>query len=322
MLAHIAELKGYLESDEPMFPTSIIIAFNDSVRFEPMDTVANVSSCSRPGVFVIPVSANPEDEKPGWIVDGQQRIAAIREAKIDSFPVSVVGFIAKNDQEQREQFILVNSAKPLSKGLIYELLPSTEAKLPSLLRRRRFPAYILERLNHDHDSPLKGLIQTPTIPGGVIRDNSILRMLENSLTDGVLYRFRDPETGNGDVDKILEILKAFWAAVGQVFDDAWGLPPRLSRLMHGAGIITMGFVMDAISDQIQDEEVFRSVVFSQDLLPLKEACHWTEGYWELGLGNRRKWNEIQNTPKDIQLLANHVLTQYRELVWNLNRKEL
>ena len=30
----------------------------------------------------------------------------------------------------------------------------------------------------------------------------------------------------------------------------------------------------------------------------------------------RKWNEIQNTHKDIQLLANYLLVQYKARVWN------
>ena len=36
---------------------------------------------------------------------------------------------ALKKKEQTEQFILVNSTKPLPKGLIYELLPGTEATL-------------------------------------------------------------------------------------------------------------------------------------------------------------------------------------------------
>ena len=37
------------------------------------------------------------------------------------------------------------------------------------------------------------MIRTPTMPEGKIKDNSILKMLENSLSDGALYGFRDPE---------------------------------------------------------------------------------------------------------------------------------
>jgi len=73
--------------------------------------------------------------------------------------------------------------------------------------------------------------------------------------------------------------------------------------------------VDAISDQVAEEEAFLPSRFVDDLSPLIEVCSWTEGYWDLGLGIRRKWNEIQNTPKDIQMLANHLLNQYRDLVW-------
>ena len=87
-------------------------------------------------------------------MDGQQRIAAIRDASVTAFPICVVAFIEDSDAEQREQFILVNSTKPLPKGLIYELLPATKAHLPILLERRKFSAYVLDRLNHEDDSPL------------------------------------------------------------------------------------------------------------------------------------------------------------------------
>src|SRR6185295_11001408 len=205
---------------------------------------------SRPGTLVIPADESTADEeKSGWIVDGQQRVAAIREANVRQFPICVVAFIAANDQEQREQFILVNSTKPLPKGLIYELLPVTEGRLPSLLQRRRFPSYLLDRLNRDAGSPLEHKIQTPTTPDGVVKDNSVLRMLENSLSDGVLYRYRRLNDDGGDVEKMLYVLRGFWGAVRDVFEDAWGLPPKRSRLMHGAGIVSLGFLMDAIAER-------------------------------------------------------------------------
>jgi DGQHR domain-containing protein len=267
--------------------------------------------------LVIPINRRvPDEEKPGFIVDGQQRLAAIRDAAISAFPICVTAFVTNDVRQQTEQFILVNSTKPLPKGLIYELLPSTEATLPTLLQRRRFPAYLLDRLNRDDDSPLQNKIQTPTTPEGVIKDNSILKMLENSLSDGVLYRFRDRDTGNGNAEKMLEVLQAFWTAVREVFEDAWGLPPKRSRLMHGAGIVSLGFVMDAIAERHRVKGVPSTSDFEEDLAPLKGLCRWTDGYWDFGPGCQRKWNEIQNTSKDIQLLANYLLVQYKSLVWN------
>jgi DGQHR domain-containing protein len=320
VLSHIAEIRNYLESDNPMIPNAVVVAFDERVRFEPLGHWEGKAYCSRPGFLIIPVTEGQRDaEKPGWIVDGQQRAAAIREARIAEFPICVVGFIAANDKEQREQFILVNSTKPLPKGLVYELLPATEARLPSMLQRRRFPTQLLDRLNLDADSPLKGLIRTPTVPAGIIKDNSLIRMLENSLSDGVLFRFRGETENQGDAEQMLATVKDFWDAVKQVYRPAWGLPPRRSRLMHGAGVISLGFVMDAIADRYRQSGTPTREQFREDLEPLREVCCWTDGHWEFGPGAMRKWNEIQNTPKDIQLLANYLLVQYKARVWNRSR---
>jgi DGQHR domain-containing protein len=290
------------------------------VRFEPAAEDAPAPAFSRPGTLVIPVdpSLAPED-RPGWIVDGQQRAAAIREARIASFPIFVTAFITRHDNEQREQFILVNSTKPLPKGLIYELLPDTEARLPTPLGRRRFPAALVDRLNYDGDSPFKGLIQTPTNPEGKVKDNSVLKMLENSLGDGALHEYRDSRSGEGDVDSMLDLLKNFWTAVKLVFPKAWGLSPRESRLMHGAGIVSMGFVMDAISERFHDR-IPTAAEFANELQPLAPICHWTSGAWDFG-DSQRKWNEIQNTTKDILLLSDYLLQQHRKLVWKRNDVE-
>jgi DGQHR domain-containing protein len=317
VLSHIAEIRNYLESEAPMIPNAIVIAFDSRVRFEPNPIVEGETAYTRTGTLIIPIDTEVAvEEKPGFIVDGQQRIAAIRDAEVESFPICVTAFITNDVREQTEQFILVNSTKPLPKGLIYELLPSTTATLPTMLERRRFPAYLLDLLNNDDNSPMKGRIQTPTTPSGAIKDNSILKMLENSLSDGVLYRFRYVEEGPGDVDSMMSVLINFWGAVSKVFPDAWNLPPRQSRLVHGAGIIGMGFLMDAIAERLRKMRIVSMEQFVEDLQPLKDVCRWTDGYWDFGPGRQRKWNEIQNTTKDIQLLANYLLVQYKSLVWN------
>jgi DGQHR domain-containing protein len=317
VLSHIAEIKRYIESAAPMIPNAIVIAFDSQVRFVPNTPDDTHPSFTRPGTLVIPlVPGTSAEEKPGFIVDGQQRLAAIREARVDSFPICITAFITNDLRRQTEQFILVNSTKPLPKGLIYELLPATEAALPTLLQRRRFPAYLLDRLNRDTESPMRDKIQTPTNPTGLIKDNSVLRMLENSLTDGALYRFRGSPETESDTEGMLGTLKAFWGAVADIFHDAWELPPRRSRLVHGAGIVSMGFVMDAIADRNRNSGVPSAQQFAKDLLPLHEVCHWTDGYWDFGPSQQRKWNEIQNTSKDVQLLSNYLIVQYRARVLN------
>ena len=313
VLAHIADIREYLESKDPMLPTSLVVAFDNSVNFVPAATNSDDFETGRCGTLRIPLAdelGNPK--KVAWIVDGQQRTAAIRDAAVGRFPVFVTGFIAESDKEQREQFIMVNSPKPLPKDLIYELLPGTEAKLPALLQRRRFSASLLRRLNKDADSPFKDMVRTPTNPQGVIKDNSILRMIENSLSDGALYPYKTAGSPEADREGMLTLLKNYWEATATVFDKAWGQPPKHSRLMHGAGIIGMGFVMDALAEGCQPGDEPTVEEFKSKLETMKGACHWTEGYWEFGDGRIRDWNEIQNIPKDIQMLALHLLKECYE----------
>jgi hypothetical protein len=182
--------------------------------------------------------------------------------------------------------------------------------------RKRFPTFLVERLNYDEDSPFRGMIHTPTTPDGVVKDNSILRMLENSLSDGCLYHYRDADTGTGDIEEMLLILKPFWHAVKKVFEDAWDQPPRRSRLMHG-----VGYLMDAITDEyiargtLPDESDYIA-----ELDPLRGLCAWTTGYWQLGRDSLRRWNEFQNTPKDIQLLTSHLLREYKRVSGDTKRR--
>lgn len=313
VLNHITQIRDYIDSDDAMLPNALVVAFNSKAKFNPCDQ--DTTGISRHGFLEIPIPTNGS-EKCGWIVDGQQRAAAIRDARREKFPIFVVSFITDDVEKQREQFILVNSTKPLPKGLIYELLPGTTVQLPTALERKRFPAFLLEQLNHCPESPLFGRIKSPTTPDGTIRDNSILRMLESSINDGALYSYRDTLSGETDIDSMLELLFRFWRAVAGVFPEAWKLPPTKSRLTHGAGIASLGYLMDAIADRFRNNGMPETQDFMDDLAPLVPHCSWTSGFWDFGPGAMRKWNDIQNTSKDINLLADYLMVQYRNLVWN------
>jgi DGQHR domain-containing protein len=314
VLAHINAIRAYIESESPMIPNGIVVAFDTRVRFKAAARVKD--SGYQSGTLFIPMD---EEDRPGWIVDGQQRAAAIRDASVEQFPIFVNAFITEEVAEQRAQFILVNSTKPLPKGLIHELLPATDAPLPLALHKKRLPALLLERLNYDADSPLLGRIRTPTSGNGTIKDNSILKMLENSISDGALYPYRFADHGKPDIDGMLRILKSFWTAVSCVFDEAWEKPPRQSRLTHGLGIMSLGFLMDAIADQFEQIEP-EVTDFVEHLQLIAPRCAWTGGAWKLGPYERR-WNDLQNTPRDVQVVADHLLSAYRRALKRLGPPE-
>ncbi|WP_047861630.1 DGQHR domain-containing protein DpdB [Archangium gephyra] len=315
VLSHIEGIRDYIESSSPMVPNAIVLAFDSRVRFKAASGVTT-TPYSRPGVLIIPLGRDEQsdEQKPGFVVDGQQRIAAIRDATIRSFPICVTAFITNDVRQQTEQFLLVNSTKPLPKGLIYELLPRTDAQLPVQLHRRRLPALLLEQLNLDPNSPLKGMIHTATNPVGRIKDNSILKMLENSLNDGALHKFRKLGSKEADIESMLELLRNYWTAISRVFHPEWGLSTKQSRLMHGAGIVSMGFIMDTISEHIQSTRIPTDLQYEAELQSLRPMCRWTTGEWDFGNGQKRKWNELQNTSQDIDLLSKYLIAQYRSRV--------
>lgn len=303
---HIRAIRRYLESEGAMVPNAVVLAFDTRVRFEPFIWASAVDYCTA-GEIVIPVDESLDDnEKAAWLVDGQQRAAAVRDADVDRFPLAAVGFIAGSEEEQRAQFILVNNTKPLPKGLVHELLPATTGHLPPRYARRRLPAALMIRLNSDAHSPFYGRIATPTTPDGYIKDNSVLKMIENSLYEGALYQYRDPTDGSGDEEQMLLHLNVYWSLVSTMFAREWSLPPRMSRLTHGVGIQSMGFVMDSLTEDVSAADLPGSRL-DIPLSKLRAACAWTSGSWKLGQDDERRWNGLQNTPNDVRLLTNYLL---------------
>lgn len=319
VLSHIKAIRRYLEGEGALLPNALVIAFDDRVTFTAAESNGFGVSYATVGQLEIPLEPDlTDDQKPAWLVDGQQRSAAIRDADLNEFPVAAVGFITKDEAEQRSQFILVNNTKPLPKGLIHELLPTTSADLPTAYARRRLPASILNLLNFGvggGEGPFTDRIRTPTMAEGYIRDNSVLKMIENSLYEGALYQYRNPADGTGDIPSILQHLNYFWGAVESVFWDEWRLPPTKSRLTHGAGIQSLGYLMDSLTDGTPAAEL-PGLNLEQTLEGLRGACAWTEGTWVFGPDQRRRWNDIQNTPTDVRLLTSHLLRAVRSSVSN------
>jgi DGQHR domain-containing protein len=309
ILAHVAQIRAYLETDGALLPNCVVLAFDRPVRFR----ATGGGGPTRVGELMIPL-AEDEAAKVAWVVDGQQRAAAVRAMARDGFPVWVTAFVARDAQEQRAQFLLVNYTRPLPRGLVHELLPGMDALLPPRLARKRFPAQLLDRLNRDADSPLRGRIRTATTPAGLIPDRAVLAVLTNSLADGVLRSFRATPCRAPDVEAILAVMKDYWRAVAAVFPEAWERPPRLSRLTHGAGIVALGFVLEEIAEQCRAPGLPTYTRFVTELSRLAPFCHWTpeSGDWDLG-GVRRRWNEFQNTPRDTRLLADLLCRAYRQV---------
>jgi DGQHR domain-containing protein len=310
---HVKGIVDYLNQGKVLFPNAIILAMSPEVRFAASRGTkpSGDEGIAISGTLTIPVYQ--EGKRVAWIVDGQQRSLALAQASKHDVAVPVVGFVSDNLEVQREQFILVNKAKPLPSRLINELLPETGGiLLPRDLSSRKVPSEICGLLNRDPNSPFFKLIKRPSDRGAssaVVTDTAVISMIRNSMNNplGALANFRTSSNGRDGVDLegMYGLLVTFWSAAKTVFRDAWGRDPRHSRLMHSAGIEAMGVLMDRIYGRIQPSDDVK--VVEKELQKVAPHCRWTKGVWEsLGVS----WNEIQNTPRDIRRLQNALVQAY------------
>ena len=312
---HIRNIVEYLDSGDVLFPNSIIIALSEEAAFE-RARVRSLQIGAAHGTLRIPVPAEGEP-KTVWVVDGQQRLMALSKSKKRDMLVPVNAFFASDVGMQRDQFLRINSAKPLPRGLITELLPEINTRLPAKLDARRAPSTLCDLLNHDPASAFYGLIHRPSMPkaakhSAVVTDTSVVQMIEQSLASasGCLFPYRNVATGTTDVVAVHHLLVVYWNAVRDTFPEAWGLAPRNSRLMHGAGIRALGRVMDRVMSNIDPDDPNASALARRELAVLRPACRWTAGAWdELG---GLPWNQIQNTPTSIRSLGDFLLRVYRQ----------
>jgi DGQHR domain-containing protein len=292
--AHIEEIRDYLEKDTAVLPNPIVVAFTQGVRIKGK------------GNGVCQVTIDLSDGPPGLVVDGQQRFTALSQIEGKDFEVLVSALICEDEAELRRQFVLINNTRPLSKSLIYELLPSVDG-LPRRFTGRTLAAEFTERLNYDEDSSLKGLIHQHTNPGGFISDTAIQRVIMHSMSDGIM---RELVRRPGGKERCFRLVSEFYRAVRKVFKDAWeDHTPKTSRLVHGAGIVALGEVMEtlALLEGARNWEEF-----AKGLGCLEGRTAWTSGEWHFAKGDRRHWKVIQNVTRDIETLRDYLNKVVRE----------
>ena len=315
---HVNAIVEYLDHGNALFPNAIILALADEVVFKQArgSKPAGLVESSEAGTLVIPI--RQEGERVAWIVDGQQRSLALARTKDKGLSVPVIAFFAPDLDTQREQFILVNKAKPLPNRLINELLPEVDTHLPRDLSLRKLPSSLVDLLSRDPNSPFNGLIKRVSEPknqNAVISDSALIDAIKKSINSplGTLSQYKMFGDSATDTENMYVELLLFWSCVKSVFGDAWGLPPTKSRLMHSAGINAMGTLMDRVVMRASAQSNPKAHI-KKSLQAIAPLCCWTEGTWrDIGLD----WNEIQNVPRHKKLLAEQLVRLDYEANFNL-----
>lgn len=304
--SHVQSIVEFLDAGPALFPNAVILAISPRARFTAArgEKPSGDLRASEAGTLRIPVPS--DGSKAAWIVDGQQRSLALSQAKNGDLQVPVVAFVSEDLAVHRQQFILVNKAKPLDPRLIDELLPAVETLLPRDLSARKLPSELVNLLNSSPDSPFFGLIKRPSREPseGVVIDSALVKSIRSSISNplGALAPYKANGEQPAEAATMYRTLVSYWSAVKAVFPDAWGLEPTESRLMHSAGIHAMGVLMDRIMSRATpgcDLEAHAT----EALLRIAPHCRWTAGRWP---DIQRDWDDIQNASRDIRLLTDQL----------------
>ena len=126
----------------------------------------------------------------------------------------------------------------------------------------------------------------------------------NSLSDGACRELIHADNGE---ELCISLISEFFKGIQQTFPKAWDKKhrPHTSRLIHGAGIVSMGYVMEYLFFK-KDARTYQE--FASGLAPLLGRTAWTEkdGSWNFG-EEIRTWNSLQNVNRDILMLASYLL---------------
>ena len=312
---HVRQITSYLDEGPGLFPNAIILALSPEVSFKQSRGPQQAGAVQgvRAGYLSLPVLA--EGRRVAWIVDGQQRSLALAQATRRDLLVPVIAFASASLQTRREQFILVNRAKPLAQRFVNELLPETEdTNLPDALSINRMPSRLCDELNTDSASPFFGRIQRPSTKSkqpDAITDSPVLEMIRARVNPpaAALAHLRGLGARPPDAQAIYRILRAYWNAVSKAFPEAWAKGPRASRLTHAVGIFAMGSLLDRIANRVDLNAADLEAMFLREIQRIAPQCAWTSGTWPVA---NLPWHAFEATSASRKKLSGLLHALYIE----------
>ena len=165
--ARVRQIAAYLSSPRHMFANNIIIAFDQKLSF-------------RDGKLVLPT----DEDKRGWVVDGQHRLAGIQQAKW-KHKLAVVILSALTLGEMASLFRTINSTqKGVPTSLLYDLLGLT--KDGDFEENRGHELAV--KLNEEPESPLHNGIDMLGSGPNRISQARIVNSLKPLITETGLLR--------------------------------------------------------------------------------------------------------------------------------------
>ena len=212
----VRAIKNFYENavHQPPIPGTVLLFTAERLRFTPRSSDENQGILTHPtGKFLI--------------IDGQHRLAALhfyrneRPEEAESMHVPCVIFDGKSEDFATEMFVIINSTPTrINKSHLVDLYEKVSWADPD----KKFSAKVVEMLYKEGDSPLRYRINR--LGGRSKQEKWILQAeLFNEVNRWVHADWRSIErtgTERRHVERFYRVLRDFFKAAAQVWDDAWG----------------------------------------------------------------------------------------------------
>jgi DGQHR domain-containing protein len=259
----VTEIATYL-SHNPVLPNALVIAFErGALSFDPLPNQEK----DKPqwGKIVIggklretdgKLEALPEEERIGYVIDGQHRLRGIECSTLaeGTFPVVVCAFHGISSRFQLEQFYALNQTVKISSTQLALLRRELGYELPPKEAYKKAISRVCERLQEFQGSPFQPEKHVGTaIYKGPLSITVVESMIERAIkTTSLKFRWKQNanEIPDTDLEFIAKSLYIFWKGISEVFAQYWGRKPKDQRLFCAIGLYAMILFFDKVMEKI------------------------------------------------------------------------
>ena len=178
----------------------------------------------------------PLVSRSAQVIDGQHRIAGIREAikvdpSISELQIPVTMYINLGTKECANIFLAINTEqKPVSKSLVYDLYGVASEFLVDYAASRARD--IAVALNEDEDSPYFELVREPTSRA---RSGISLATIVSALKPLVAEKGGFEQAGVKNLEQQAQIVSNFFSVLKDRYEASWD--SRTNAFMYAAGFV-------------------------------------------------------------------------------------
>ncbi len=252
---HLKDIKTYIASSMrnenntmPLFPTPLLLAYNEEEGDESMQEIKRegIADWQLPSSF--------------FVIDGQHRLQAMIDvyesqsntdirSKIENYEFSCFIYVNFDIWEQSKIFADVNfKQKKVNKSLYYDIYGTIEPGDDSTPRQNALFIIhqLVEHLNQNPDSPLKGNIKMLGNGKGTISQAFIVESLINNIMSprGIWYPGFDGNISDNRLSAMKRETLGYLKVVANILSDQWNSPESILKKTTGIGAMfkLMGYI--------------------------------------------------------------------------------